>query len=177
MLGIMSARCGQCGHENNPEYRFCGICGAPLQPATTTREAGTARPPSRVSGPSFLGLGDDHTRDLDYLLEDDPPRGHGRLYLALLLLIASAAVLAWYWRDGNPWTELLRRPQSNTPTVGAGSHSPARGRYSASPAATTCGNGKNGCSSVRYHGTGRRNRPFHNPEWSCEAAGADRGSE
>lgn len=123
MLGIMSARCGQCGHENNPEYRFCGICGAPLQPAITTREAGTARPPSRVSGPSFLGLGDDHTRDLDYLLEDDPPRGHGRLYLALLLLIASAAVLAWYWRDGNPWTELLRRPQSNTPTV-AGSLPP-----------------------------------------------------
>jgi hypothetical protein len=117
MLGIMTARCGQCGHENNPEYRFCGICGAPLEPAIRTREAGAARPPTRVSGPSFLGLGDDHTRDLDYLLEDEPPRGHGRLYLALLLLIASAALLAWYWRDGNPWTDLLQRPQTKSPPV------------------------------------------------------------
>jgi hypothetical protein len=117
MLGIMTARCGQCGHENNPEYRFCGICGAPLEPAIRTREAGMPRPPARVSGPSFLGLGDDHTRDLDYLLEDDPPRGHGRLYLALLLLIVSAALLAWYWRDGNPWTALLQRPQSKPPAV------------------------------------------------------------
>jgi hypothetical protein len=60
------------------------------------------RPP--VSGPSFLGLGDERTRDLDYLLEDEPPRGHGRLYLALFLLILSGGLLAWHWqRDGYPW--------------------------------------------------------------------------
>ena len=35
------------------------------------------RPP--VSGPSFLGLGDERSRDLDYLLEDEPPRGHGTI--------------------------------------------------------------------------------------------------
>ncbi len=57
-----------------------------------------------MSGPSFLGLGDERSRDLDYLLEDDAPRGHGRLYLTLLLLILSGGLLAWHWqRDGYPW--------------------------------------------------------------------------
>jgi hypothetical protein len=116
MLGIMAARCGQCGHENNPEYRFCGICGAPLLPAITTREPGRTRPSSSVSGPSFLGLGDDRSRDLDYLLEDEPPRGHGRLYLALLLLVASAGLLAWHWqRDGFPWAGMVLKPSATSP--------------------------------------------------------------
>ena len=66
---------------------------------------------SPVGGPSFLGLGDDRTNDLDYLLEDDPPRGHGRMYLALLLLVLSAGLLAWHWqRDGYPWTGLAQSP-------------------------------------------------------------------
>lgn len=110
MLGVMTARCNQCGHENNPEYRFCGICGAPLQPAISTREHGRERP-SPLSGPSFLGLGDERSRDLDYLLEDEPPRGHGRLYLALLLLVLSGTLLAWHWqRDGYPWAALVPKP-------------------------------------------------------------------
>ena len=111
MLGVMTARCNQCGHENNPEYRFCGICGAPLQPAISTREYGRERVSSQLSGPSFLGLGDERSRDLDYLLEDEPPRGHGRLYLALLLLVLSGALLAWHWqRDGYPWAALVPKP-------------------------------------------------------------------
>ncbi len=69
-----------------------------------------------VSGPSFLGLGDDRTRDLDYLLEDDPPRGHGRLYLALFLLILSGGLLAWHWqRDGYPWKYTPRAAVSSAP--------------------------------------------------------------
>ena len=64
-----------------------------------------------MSGPSFLGLGDERSRDLDYLLEDEPPRGHGRLYLALLLLVVSAGLLAWHWqRDGYPWSGLILKP-------------------------------------------------------------------
>ena len=111
MLGVMTARCDQCGHENNPEYRFCGICGAPLQPAISAREPGRARVSSSLSGPSFLGLGDERSRDLDYLLEDEPPRGHGRFYLALLLLVLSGALLAWHWRrDGYPWAGLVPKP-------------------------------------------------------------------
>ncbi len=69
-----------------------------------------------MSGPSFLGLGDERTRDLDYLLEDDPPRGHGRLYLALFLLILSGGLLAWHWqRDGYPWRYTPKAAVSSVP--------------------------------------------------------------
>jgi hypothetical protein len=106
----MTARCDQCGHENNPEYRFCGMCGAPLEPVTPPREPERTRV-SAVGGPSFLGLGDDRTNDLDYLLDEEPPHGHGRLYLALVLLALSAGLLAWHWqRDGYPWASLARGP-------------------------------------------------------------------
>jgi len=68
-----------------------------------------------VSGPSFLGLGDERSRDLDYLLEDEPVRGHGRLYLALSLLVVSAGLLAWHWqRDGYPWSGFILKPTVST---------------------------------------------------------------
>jgi hypothetical protein len=71
-----------------------------------------------VSGPSFLGLGDERSRDLDYLLEDEPPRGHARLYLALLLLVVSAGLLAWHWqRDGYPWSGLVLKPTVSSAPV------------------------------------------------------------
>jgi hypothetical protein len=117
----MTVRCVQCGQENNPQYRFCGICGAPLgpPPAAAPSEPGRERVRIPVSGPSFLGLGDDRSRDLDYLLEDEPPRGHARLYLALLLLVLSGGLLAWHWqRDGYPWAGLVTKPtiaRTNTP--------------------------------------------------------------
>jgi len=115
MPTIMTVRCNQCGHENNPEYRFCGMCGAPLLPP----QAVPARAPERtrvssVGGPSFLGLGDERSNDLDYLLDEEPPRGHGRLYLALLLLAISGGLLAWHWqRDGYPWAGLISGSASN----------------------------------------------------------------
>ena len=113
----MTVRCVQCGQENNPQYRFCGLCGAPLgsPPAAVPNDAGRERVRIPVSGPSFLGLGDERSRDLDYLLEDEPPRGHGRLYLALLLLVVSAGLLAWHWqRDGYPWSGLILKPTVST---------------------------------------------------------------
>jgi hypothetical protein len=111
----MTTQCMQCGHENNPQYRFCGICGAPLGPPPRTSSAGENRFTPPVSGPSFLGLGDERTRDLDYLLEDETPRGHGRLYLALLLLASSAGLLAWHWqRDGYPWAGLIQRQAASS---------------------------------------------------------------
>ena len=34
----MYVRCTQCGYDNSPEYRFCGMCGGPLgHPVTQTR--------------------------------------------------------------------------------------------------------------------------------------------
>jgi hypothetical protein len=109
-------QCTQCGHENNSQYRFCGVCGAPLgPPPARTSDPGQRRFTPPVSGPSFLGLGDERTRDLDYLLEDEAPRGHGRLYLALLLLLSSAGLLAWHWqRDGYPWAGLIPRQVANS---------------------------------------------------------------
>ena len=69
-----------------------------------------------MSGPSFLGLGDERSRDLDYLLEDEAPRGHGRLYLTLLLLILSGGLLAWHWqRDGYPWRYTQKAAVSSAP--------------------------------------------------------------
>ncbi len=123
----MTVRCAQCGQENNPQYRFCGMCGAPLGPAPAPAPPQAARERARVpvSGPSFLGLGDEHSRDLDYLLEDEPPRGHGRLYFALLLLVVSAGLLAWHWqRDGYPWAGLIQRPATSAAPVTAATAPP-----------------------------------------------------
>jgi hypothetical protein len=88
-------------------------------PAAVPSNVGRERVRIPVSGPSFLGLGDERSRDLEYLLEDEPPRGHGRLYLALLLLVASGALLAWHWqRDGYPWSGFILKPTiSNRPPV------------------------------------------------------------
>src|SRR6202045_5213891 len=118
----MTVRCVQCGQENNPQYRFCGICGAPLgpPPAAVPNDPGRERVRVPVSGPSFLGLGDERYRDLDYLLEDEPPRGHARLYLALLLLVVSAGLLAWHWqRDGYPWAGLIQRQAASSAPASA----------------------------------------------------------
>ena len=127
----MTVRCDQCGHENNPEYRFCGVCGAPLPPSIPAGEPNREPERARVSpvgGPSFLGLGDDRSHDLDYLLDDEPSRGHSRLYLALLLLVVSAGLLAWHWqRDGYPWEGL----------TSALSHKPAGSLPAPAPAPAT----------------------------------------
>ncbi|MGH9529813.1 MAG: hypothetical protein ACRD2S_07845 [Terriglobales bacterium] len=32
MLDSMDIRCSRCGYENNPQFRFCGMCGAALRP-------------------------------------------------------------------------------------------------------------------------------------------------
>lgn len=111
LLKDMLTRCNQCGYENGPNYRFCGMCGAPLQtsePAKATAPPRTPEKPAPVSGPSFLGLADEPSRNLDYLLEDDEPRsGHWRLYLALIILIVAGAVIGFrWWRYGFPWAGL-----------------------------------------------------------------------
>jgi hypothetical protein len=104
-MNCMPVRCTHCGYENDPQYRFCGMCGVALPQATP---AGTSPPPESrppgISGPSFLGLAENPQRDVEYLLEEEPPSGHWRMYLALALLIVSAGLLVWHWqRDGYPW--------------------------------------------------------------------------
>jgi hypothetical protein len=52
-----------------------------------------------VSGPSFLGLGGEPARDLDYLLEDEEPTsGHKSMSIVLLLLLGGVIYAGWRWR-------------------------------------------------------------------------------
>ncbi len=114
------------------------MCGAPLgpPPPPAPLEVGRERVRVPVSGPSFLGLGDERSRDLDYLLEDEPPRGHARLYLALLLLVASGALLAWHWqRDGYPWSGIMLKPTASTAAPSSSPSSPVPAPESAAAAA------------------------------------------
>jgi hypothetical protein len=126
-------QCGQCGHENNSQYCFCGMCGARLQPMPPPRQAQPPeRTPQAVSGPSFLGLADDQpSTNFQYLLEDDAPSGHGRM-LVLLVLLITAGFIGWRWhRDGYPWARPNPGPAASaapaaasTPTDSSASAAP-----------------------------------------------------
>jgi len=123
----MLVRCEQCGYENFPQHRFCGMCAAELRLPST----GGAQPPSapkrvpspavpqpvarqtesaapereavrqQVSGSSFLGLGREGVdkRSLSYLLEDESPSHRGRNVILILLIAAVAAAAGWHWRQ------------------------------------------------------------------------------
>ena len=114
-------RCEQCGHESDPQYRFCGMCGSRL-PATQT---GSARRTGKVlaedaseqvplSGPSFLGLADEPTDRVAYLLEDESSGSHGARLVVVIVLLLGIAFAGWHWR----WTlrewaaRAMQRPAS-----------------------------------------------------------------
>jgi hypothetical protein len=131
--------CPKCRNDNPADYRFCGMCGTPLEkPATAPDSGGSSRPaelsgprerPSSaqppLSGPSFLGLGDESSRsgygsssrDVTYLFEDEQPRRtYWRFTLVLLILIAFAG-LGWleYTRSGKSWTAPWSKGPAQTP--------------------------------------------------------------
>src|SRR2546422_11493238 len=137
MLNVMTVRCGECGHENNPEYLFCGMCGARLRfppPAAPEAPRETVRP--TVSGPSFLGLADASAGNVAYLREDEP-RPYGRVFVVLLLLLVTAGFLVWHWkRDGYPWAA-LRATRAALSRMSAGSSAAATSTSPAQPATTT----------------------------------------
>jgi hypothetical protein len=137
MLEIMYVRCGQCGYDNSPEYRFCGMCGGSLpHPAkeASQPERDVLLPPTpapvplstpapapiavsatalgggeRVHGPSFLGLSDDSKEDLSYEDDEEPKRSRAGLIAVVVLLIAAAGLVGWQWRhDGFPFNRKLR---------------------------------------------------------------------
>jgi hypothetical protein len=123
MLELMTIRCDQCGHENNPNYRFCGMCGAPLKAAPPLRsEPGPERTRTvPVTGPSFLGLGEESSsRDFEYLLEEEEPSSsHAAFYIVLLLIIVGIGFSVWRWHDDlYAWAARFARAQlsSSTPT-------------------------------------------------------------
>lgn len=146
MLDLMIIRCDQCGHENNPQYQFCGMCGARLQapPPPESRDLPREqRPPLPVSGPSFLGLADEPNRDRDFhYLLDDEPRGHGFAYVLLLLIMGGAAFGAWHFRAelhplwSSLWTRISDRIDSNSGGAAPASQSSAPPPSSEAPGAT-----------------------------------------
>ena len=130
----MTIRCPECGYENRDMYRFCGMCGATLRrdasgetiapepppartaptvPAVITTELPPQDEPAAGSAtPGFI-TGEPAPPTLDYLLEDDAPRSHGKLLITLVLLFLAAGLTALHWqRDGYPWASRTSTPPS-----------------------------------------------------------------
>ena len=108
MLVSMLVRCEQCGHESDPRYRFCGMCGAKLPPPPAPplpRPEPVAAKPAReekmqrVSGPSFLGLAEEPSSSVSYLLEDEMSESHWGRALVLLVILAALGAAGWHWRS------------------------------------------------------------------------------
>ena len=162
MLVFMTLRCEQCGHENDSRYRFCGMCGAKLplssrETAAPRTDPADSKPPAKpVSGPSFLGLADDPSDPVSYLLEEEPSTGRWGRYLVLAVFIAGTTVAGWYWRQdlrslasrfsGGPPATPSQETTNLTPAPAAASSS----ETSASPSATP--------SVVPPRGTGASNQ-------------------
>jgi hypothetical protein len=133
--------CFNCNSENNPDYRFCGMCGASLPAAASERVNSSDPSPSpSVTGPSFLGLAEPaREAGYGYLLEDEPRPVNGLVYLALVLLLSTGAILAWHWRnEGYAWRALMagRRMLGTAATpagTGPGTTAPAAEPKAAPP--------------------------------------------
>lgn len=136
-------QCTDCGYENPAGHRFCGMCGKPLPlpvsvaPRSTEIDepgpdytpdildrhalasehlrATPRNPDTSISGPSFLGLGDQPSdSEFSYLLEDEPRTSPGRILLAFVIIAAIGAGGWWEVRQhgGRPWLmSLLRQPK------------------------------------------------------------------
>jgi len=105
MLTSMTIRCDQCGHESESRYRFCGMCGAKLPPPPARPTEGIAARPERgepirsVSAPSFLGLSEEPTSSVTYLLEDELSTRHWGRTVVLIIFLLALGTAGWYWRS------------------------------------------------------------------------------
>jgi hypothetical protein len=105
MLTSMTTRCDQCGHESESRYRFCGMCGAKLPPPPSKPVEGMAARPDRdepirsVGAPSFLGLSEEPTSSVTYLLEDELSTSHWGRTVVLILVLVALGIAGWYWRN------------------------------------------------------------------------------
>jgi len=90
-------------HSSEPVDRV----SEPLRPLTSdpTRPVGesprpiSSEPVHQVSGPSFLGLADDSTSSVSYLLEDELSESHWGRSFVLLLILIGIGFAGWHWRD------------------------------------------------------------------------------
>jgi hypothetical protein len=124
-------RCPYCGNENPDDHRFCGMCGKTLpEPGdaavlTDDEPAGRRDPEPTTPAPAYtggifnLGAPAEHTRNLDYLLEDDEePKSHKGLLLLGIVAVALVGGLG-YLRFRNTGLPFLKsgaiNSQSSTP--------------------------------------------------------------
>lgn len=149
-------RCPYCGNENQPDHRFCGMCGrqlsAPAAEAPAPEPAHPRQPEPSSSAPAYTGgifnLGASSDRpyqSLDYLLEDDeePKTSKGLMFLIVLALAIAVGLGYLRWRSGGlPWIRTLTASSSKpapTPTTTDGSANaapaePPAGTSTAKPA-------------------------------------------
>ena len=137
----MLIRCTHCGYQNNEHYRFCGMCGALLRLPEAEPASGPTQAPA-PSNPPAAKPPQPPPRNLDYLLEDEPEEHghHGRMYLALALLLIAGVVLAWQWYRGG-----YSRPQ---PTAATATPSGASASSATTPARGTAASGESSGSQV-----------------------------
>lgn len=120
MLVSMTVRCEQCGHESDPRYRFCGMCGAKLPPPPPESIASKPvreEPMRQVSGPSFLGLAEEPSSSVTYLLEDEMSERHWGRALVLFMILGGLGAAGWHWRSevrAYVMARLAQRPSSNS---------------------------------------------------------------
>ena len=146
----MTIRCPECGYENRDMYRFCGMCGATLrrEPASAPEPpAATVEPaPEPIEAPSAAPQAAPAPApppSLDYLLEEEPPKSRGKLYLTLALLVIAAGVIAWHWESDQPsatpgststQAASAPSPAPQTPSSVAASNTPAPAKPEEKPA-------------------------------------------
>lgn len=123
MLISMNIRCDQCGYESDSRYRFCGMCGAKLPPPPTPASEAGATTPQRddsnrsMSAPSFLGLSEEPTSSVTYLLEDELSTSHWKRTVVLLASFAVLGLAGWHWHTQLRAyvTAKLAQPPTNNP--------------------------------------------------------------
>jgi hypothetical protein len=61
---------------------------------------------------------------VEYLLEDEPPKSHGKLYLTLVLLALAAGLMIWQWQKGQPSSASTQPTPAPPPAVSSTSPEP-----------------------------------------------------
>jgi hypothetical protein len=106
----------------------------PRATAQTEEQTANSKPvrdqTSPVSGPSFLGLGDESDSTATYLLEEDPGSSHWGRSVVLVGVLGCVTAAAWHWRhDLRDWAAKFSHPSSAPQTEQVS--------YSASPISTS----------------------------------------
>jgi hypothetical protein len=119
--------CSACGHENNPDQRFCGMCGAKLS-AATAEEFESARPQEYEFREGEDISRDEYSQDRDpyprplrsqYEYEDDDrfrgmfqfepePEHSYRNFIAVGVAIIAVVLIFVAWRTGQMTSALMR---------------------------------------------------------------------